>query len=72
MFCGDCQYYLAGEECFFESPNGVNGEAKSRDTTGDTIGCGILLNPEDKLSIFSTYNGILLGKLVVCVWYCHH
>jgi hypothetical protein len=70
MFGGPCQYYLAGEECEFEWPNGVNGEAKSRDTTGDTIGCGILLNPEDRVSIFSTYNGILLGKLAV--WYCHH
>jgi hypothetical protein len=30
---------------------------------GDVYGCGILMNPDNKLTTFYTLNGILLGKL---------
>jgi hypothetical protein len=29
---------------------------------GDVIGCGILLNPDKKLAVFFTGNGILMGQ----------
>jgi hypothetical protein len=53
---------LSGKLHDFEWPNGAikpkwNGP-------GDVIGCGLLLNPENKLSIFFTLNGILLGKFL--------
>jgi hypothetical protein len=45
--------YLAGETSF-ELPRGVNGR--------DVYGCGILMDPNDKLAIFFTLNGILMGQ----------
>jgi hypothetical protein len=30
--------------------------------TGNVVGCGILIYPEDKLTIFITFNGIFAGK----------
>jgi hypothetical protein len=52
--------WLSGQRHLFEWPNGAikpkwNGP-------GDVYGCGLLLNPGNKLSIFFTGNGILMGK----------
>jgi hypothetical protein len=52
--------WLSLETHYFDWPNGAikpewNGE-------GDVIGCGLVLNPQNKLSIFFTVNGILLGQ----------
>jgi hypothetical protein len=61
-------YFLSCESAGkFEWPNGVNVLLKMNDL-GNVTGCGLLLNPENKLSIFFTLNGILLGKsaLVNC------
>jgi hypothetical protein len=33
--------------------------------TGNVIGCGILINPDDKLAIFFTLNGILIGSVLI-------
>jgi hypothetical protein len=53
-------YWLSGVgECGW--PNGVDDEPKLKGP-GNVTGCGILLNPEDKLFIFFTFNGILLGN----------
>jgi hypothetical protein len=51
---------LSGKSHDFEWPNGVikpkwNGPV-------DVYGCGILLNSKNKLSIFFTGNGILIGQ----------
>jgi hypothetical protein len=55
-------YFLPrGEKCDFELPNGVNGVSK-QNGPGNVVGCGLLLNEENKLSIFFTLNGILLGR----------
>jgi hypothetical protein len=65
----DCDYcYLAGESHKIEWPNG-NNDADEYSIRGKrkTIGCGILLNPVNKLSIFFTFNGVLLGKIAVPV-----
>jgi hypothetical protein len=34
---------------------------------GDVIGCGLVLNPQNKLSIFFTGNGSLMGQSVTFV-----
>jgi hypothetical protein len=57
-------YWLSGEGKYkkkFEWPNEVNGVPK-RNGPGNVAGCGLLLNAENKLFIFFTFNGILLGK----------
>jgi hypothetical protein len=51
--------YLSGMQHKFEWPPGAirpywNG-------IGDTLGCGILLNPKNELAIFFTANGIIMG-----------
>jgi hypothetical protein len=58
-------FWLAGEgPCEFESPNGDNGMPKWNGPR-KIAGCGILLDPQNKLSIFFTLNGILIGKLLL-------
>jgi hypothetical protein len=56
-----CDYcWISGKQYQFEWPNGAikpkwNGK-------GDVVGCGLLLNPENEVSIFFTGNGILIGQ----------
>jgi hypothetical protein len=58
--CDHC--WLSEKKHYFEWPNGV---IKPEWTgKGDVLGCGLLLNPENKLSIFFTGNGILMGQSV--------
>jgi hypothetical protein len=59
----DRNYYefrLAGHAHPFEYPEGVI--RPERKETGNVIGCGILMNTDDKLTIFFTVNGILVGQ----------
>jgi hypothetical protein len=52
--------WLSGKEHHFEWPNGaIKPEWNGK---GDVYGCGLLLNPENKLSIFFTVNGLLMGQ----------
>jgi hypothetical protein len=58
-------YYLfgcsiAGEQHNFTLPRGRNGPRKKNNGT-DVYGCGLVINPEDKLAIFFTSNGTLIG-----------
>jgi hypothetical protein len=57
---------LAGELHQFELPEGGIIPQKKDDAT-DAFGCGLLLDPQDKLSIFITVNGQLMGELVLKV-----
>jgi hypothetical protein len=57
----DERCWLAGKLHQFEWPNGPI-KIKRNKNGKLTIGCGILLNPENKLSIFFTTNGILMGQ----------
>jgi hypothetical protein len=43
---------LAGESHFYELPEGAIRPREERDGT-DVYGCGLVLDPEDNLSIFS-------------------
>jgi hypothetical protein len=54
------QFLLSGQRHRFEFPDGVI-RPKLKET-GNVIGCGILINPDDKLTIFFTLNGILAGQ----------
>jgi hypothetical protein len=55
-------YFLSGGgACKFELPNGDNG-VPTKDGPGNVAGCGLLLDQENKVSIFFTMNGILLDK----------
>jgi hypothetical protein len=52
-------FRLAGHTHRFEYPEGViRPELKD---TGNVAGCGILVNSDDKLTIFFTLNGLLAG-----------
>jgi hypothetical protein len=56
-------YYLfSAKSCNFDLPNGDNGVPKRNNGLGNVAGCGLLLNPKNKLSIFFTLYAILLGK----------
>jgi hypothetical protein len=51
---------LAGKPYPFEWPNGaIKPTWKGQ---GDVLGCGLLLNAENKLSLFFTGNGLLMGQ----------
>jgi hypothetical protein len=54
-------YLLSAEEHAFEWPNGTEKHA-----IRDVLGCGLLLSPKNRLSIFFTFNGILLGQFFSC------
>jgi hypothetical protein len=52
-------YYLAGKQHKFERPAGAI------DSSEDIVGCGILLNSKNELSVFFTLDGTLIGKLLL-------
>jgi hypothetical protein len=56
--------WLSGQKHLLEPPNEAATAKpwKFRLDTGDVIGCGLLLSPKNKVSIFFTGNGILLGQ----------
>jgi hypothetical protein len=53
----------AGQRHLFEFPEGVI-RPKPKETE-NVYGCGILMNPDDKLTIFFTLNGILMGSVLI-------
>jgi hypothetical protein len=53
--------YVSGNRHYFECPNEAI-KPKRKWRLGDVVGCGILLNPEKKLAVFFTGNGILMGQ----------
>jgi hypothetical protein len=54
---------LSGITHHFEWPNEAAVKPNCNDQ-GDILGCGLLLNPQGKLSIFFTANGILMGLCI--------
>jgi hypothetical protein len=55
-------FCLAGECHRFQFPEGaIRPELKD---TGNVIGCGILMDPDGKLAIFFTVNGLLIGTIL--------
>jgi hypothetical protein len=56
-------FLLAGQRHDFEFPEGVI--RPKMEETGNIAGCGILMNPNDKLTIFFTFNGILIGSVLI-------
>jgi hypothetical protein len=61
--CDHC--CLSGTKHRFELPNGAlkpEWESRRRVSEDEIIGCGILLHSNDKLSIFFTLNGNLMGQ----------
>jgi hypothetical protein len=56
------QCWLAGEPHQIEWPKGAIRPA--RDII-NVYGCGLVLDPEEKLWIFFTFNGQLMGELVL-------
>jgi hypothetical protein len=52
---------LSGTDHEFEWPDGVANKPKCKGP-GDVLGCGLLLHPNNKVAIFFTANGILLGQ----------
>jgi hypothetical protein len=57
-YCYRC--WLDGARHFFELPEGANRPEKKQ--YGNVFGCGLVLDPDNKLAIFFTLNGQLLGK----------
>jgi hypothetical protein len=55
---GHSECRLAGETHHFELPEGA---IRSRRELSNVNGCGLMLDLEDKLSIFFTLNGKLMG-----------
>jgi hypothetical protein len=59
----NCYAIWAGDDCCFISGklHNFNANKPEWNGQGDVIGCGILMSPANKVSIFFTLNGILLG-----------
>jgi hypothetical protein len=55
-----------GDFRFSELPVGVRPEPPN--VRGIIYGCGILMDPDNKLTTFFTLNGILLGEFYLEVW----
>jgi hypothetical protein len=55
---------FAGEERHFELSEGGIQPIQKRNRN-NVYGCGLVLDPEDKLAIFFSLNGKLLGKLML-------
>jgi hypothetical protein len=51
-------YWLSGIRHIFEHPVRAT-------NSGDVVGCGLLLNSKNKWAVFFTFNGVLLGELLV-------
>jgi hypothetical protein len=48
----------------FELPEGAI-PPRTKDDGMDVYGCGLVLDPDDKLAVFFTLNGKLMGELVL-------
>jgi hypothetical protein len=62
-FYYDDECWLAGKRYRFELPEGAIRPRWERKSI-NVFGCGLVLDPNDKLAIFFTLNGKLAGKLV--------
>jgi hypothetical protein len=60
---GSNWYRLAGETRPFELPDGAIQPPVSK-YKGNVYGCGLVMDPNDKLTIFFTLNGILMGQFL--------
>jgi hypothetical protein len=58
--------WVAGETHLFELPEGAI-EPTWKTGNKNVYGCGLVVDPEDKLAIFFTLNGKLMGELMVDV-----
>jgi hypothetical protein len=59
------EYWLDGEEHLFEWPEGALLQPTRNIGSVNVYGCGLVLNPEDKLALFFTLNGKLFGKMML-------
>jgi hypothetical protein len=61
----DCLYecFISGDIHVFELPDKAIRPTRKPDT--NVNGCGLVLDPEEKLWLFFTLNGQLLGELVL-------
>jgi hypothetical protein len=57
---GDDSCYPSNKKHEFEWPNGTN--KPTWNGNGDVVGCGLVLSPNNRLAIFFTGNGILMGQ----------
>jgi hypothetical protein len=55
--------WISKQHHFFQWPNEAI-RPEWIEGPGDVLGCGLLLNPENKLSIFFTGNGTLMGQFI--------
>jgi hypothetical protein len=53
---------ISGDMHDFEWPEGATKPKRVGATKGDVDGCGLLLSPDNKLAIFFTFDGILIGE----------
>jgi hypothetical protein len=60
-------FRLAGQRHRFNFLEGVIGPELKE--TGNVAGCGLLINSDDKLTIFFTLNGILIGSVLIVFWH---
>jgi hypothetical protein len=56
-------YHLAGETLTFELPYGAV-QPRDNGNGRNVYGCGLVMDPNDKLAIFFTLNGILMGQFL--------
>jgi hypothetical protein len=63
---GSNWYRLAGETNLFELPDeAVQPKMRDNGNGRNVYGCGLVMDPNDKLAIFFTLNGILMGQFIL-------
>jgi hypothetical protein len=66
-YCNWC--HLAGEHHRFQLPDGAIQPKLMKENGTNVYGCGLVIDPNDKLAIFFTLNGILMGLLLFFIGY---
>jgi hypothetical protein len=68
-WCLNSKFWLPLKKHDIEWSEGVTKPEWDEPEIGDIYGCGLLLSPDNKLAIFFTLNGILLGEILFkCMW----
>jgi hypothetical protein len=63
---------LAGRTPILELPADEAISLEPKENEANVYGCGLVMDPNDKLAIFFTLNGILMGQFILNAFQLYH